>query len=134
VEDDLFFFGFGICNDTGAPDLGPGSSGGGDRDDGGDGIGIRPCPPIADIFEIPKRARLARQKGHQLAQIKARTAAKSDHPVVTTLFEGIYTCRGVFFIRVGINIRKYCASKPRRIEQIERSCSDLHLCQAAIRN
>ena len=44
------------------------------------GIGAR--PPVADVLEIPQRARLARHERDDLAGIQARAAAEGDDAIV----------------------------------------------------
>jgi hypothetical protein len=49
---------------------------------GRDALGVGAGPPVADILEIPHRARLAGHEGDDLARIERRAAAEGDDAVM----------------------------------------------------
>ena len=84
VEDDFFLMRLLIEDDTGAADLRARARGGGDRNDRRDAGEVSPRPPVADVLEIPQRARLSRHERHDLADIECRAAAERHDTVVAS--------------------------------------------------
>ena len=88
VEDDLLLMRRLVGHDAGAADLRARAGRGRHGDDRRDALRIGPRPPIADVLEIPHRARLAVHEGDRLADIERRAAADRDDAVMLALAEG----------------------------------------------
>ena len=118
MKDDFFDMGFCIGDHTGAADLGSGASGGWHRDNGRNGTAVGAGPPIANIFKIPHRPALGLHKGHHLAQIEARAAAKGNHPVMVALPIGRNPSVQVFLCWIWINLTKHSAAQPGGLHKV----------------
>ena len=87
MEDDLLGVGRLVGDDAGAADFRAGAGRRRHGDDRRDRVGIGARPPVADILEVPDRARLAGLEGDQLAEIERRAAAEGDDAVMLALLE-----------------------------------------------
>ena len=82
MEDDLLLMRLLVEDHAGPADLGAGAGGGRNRNDRRDAGGVGARPPVADVLEVPQRARLSRHEGHHLAGVERRSAAERDDAVV----------------------------------------------------
>ena len=82
VEDDFLLVSLLVEDDPGPADFGAGAGGGRHGNHRRNAGGIRAGPPVADVLEIPQRARLSRHEGHDLAGIERRSAAERHDTVV----------------------------------------------------
>ena len=103
MENNFFFLVVGIGNDTSPANFGTGARGGWHRDNGSNGIGIGPAPPVTNVLEIPYRPGLTRHEGHHFAQIQPGAAAEGNHPVMMAGFERRNTRREILLGGVGVS-------------------------------
>ena len=82
VENDLLLMRLLVEDDACAPHFGSGAGRGGHRDHRRDAGRIGARPPVADILEIPERARLPGHERDDLAGIEPRTAAEGHDAIV----------------------------------------------------
>jgi hypothetical protein len=83
-------------------------------------VGVGAGPPVADILEIPDRARLPGHEGQRLGQIEPRAAAEGDHAVEAALAVGLQP-GGEVGARWGSGRpRRRGAARARRLHQVER--------------
>jgi hypothetical protein len=101
VKDDLLLVRLGMGDDAGPADLGAGPGGGRHRDDGRDGVGVGPRPPVADVLEVEDRPGLAVHEGDELADVERRAAAEGDHAVVVAVLEGRHPVGDILLDRIG---------------------------------
>ena len=134
VEDDLLLMRDRIGQDRGAAHFGAGPCRGRNSHDGCYGGRVGAGPPVADILVIPDGPGLPRHEGHGLAQIKARAAAKGDHPVMPAGLVGGDTSGQVDLGRVGVHVREHRATQTGGLHQIQRRGGDGQAGQTLVRD
>ena len=134
VKDDLLLVAFGVGYDARAAHFRPCPGGCRNSDNRRNGLGIRPCPPVADILEIPERAGLSRHEGHGFREVQTRTAAKGNHPVKAARVIDRDTGFHVCIVGVGVDIGKESGPKPRLLHQRECPARDLVPGQSLVRD
>ena len=80
--------------------------GGRHGNDRGDAAFVGAGPVVADVFEIPDRARLAAHEGDELAHVQAAAATEGDHAIVVAGAPGVEAAGQVGFDRVGLEVAK----------------------------
>ena len=121
-----------VGEDAGAADFRAGTGGSGHGDDRGDAPGVGAGPPVADVFIVPDRARLAAHEGDQLAHVQAAAAAEGDHPVVLAGVVGSQAGVEVGAHRIGLEIAEDCRAEAGILQQGEGGGGDRCRTQAAI--
>ena len=134
MEDDLLHMARAVRQYAGAADLGAGAGGGRHSDDRRDRRGVGPRPPIADVFEIPNRTRLACHEGDELANIQARATADGDDTIVVAGAVDRDTGGEVLLARVGIHIGKHGGPEAGRLQNVPHFTDDRQGCQAPVRH
>jgi hypothetical protein len=112
MEDDLLHMRFGIGDDAGAADFRAGAGRRRHGDDRRDAVGIGAGPPVADILEIPDRARLAGMKATILPRSRPGTAAEGDDAVMAAVAEDLQAGFEVLLVRVRIDLANMARPRP----------------------
>ncbi len=114
------------------PDFRAGTGGRRHGDDRSNALDIGTGPPVANVLEVPYRARLPRHEGDALAEVEARTAAERDDAVVTAILERLDAGIEVLLVRVRIHVGEDGTAEAGVFQNIQRRLGDRHRGEAPI--
>ena len=121
MENHLFRMRRFLCDHTGAAHFRARSRSRRYRDHRCNPLRIGPRPPIANILEIPHRARLSRHEGDHFSRIKPRSATECDHTIMLSRPHHLEPGIDIRLDRIRLDLREHRPAEPCSLQRIQNS-------------